>query len=96
MFFERCATNRINSNLFTIYPNPSSETFYIDLVDQNNLHVKGAIITGTLFDLMGQAKSKVQITDNKATISVQGFNKGVYVLKILINDYIESHKIIVE
>lgn len=96
VFFERCAANRMSSNLYSIYPNPSSETVYIDLVDQNNLPDKGAIISCTLFDLMGQAKSKVQITDTKATLSVQGLNKGVYVLEILINDYIESHQIIVE
>lgn len=96
LFFERCATNRTNSNLYSIYPNPSSETVYIDLVDQNNLPDKEAIITGTLFDLMGQAKSKVQITDNKASLSVQGLKKGVYVLEIAINDSIETHQILVE
>jgi hypothetical protein len=45
---------------------------------------------------MGKANSKVQITDNKATLSVQGLKKGIYVLEILINDYIETHQIVVE
>ncbi|WP_396169007.1 T9SS type A sorting domain-containing protein [Flavobacterium sp.] len=77
-------------------PNPSSEIVFIDLVDKNNSPDKEAIISGTLFDLMGKANSKVQITDNKATLSVQGLKKGIYVLEILINDYIETHQIVVE
>ena len=57
---------------------------------------KGAIISGTLFDIVGQAKSKVQITDNKANFSVQGLKKGIYILKIYIDNQIESHQIVVE
>ncbi|QBN20185.1 T9SS type A sorting domain-containing protein [Flavobacterium nackdongense] len=45
---------------------------------------------------MEQSKSKVKIIDNKATLSVGGLSKGIYVLKIFINDQTESHQIIVE
>lgn len=96
LFFESCTANLINSNLYSIYPNPSSDTVYIDLIDQNTLPDKGAIISGTLFDIVGQAKSKVQITDNKANFSVQGLKKGIYILKIYIDNQIESHQIVVE
>lgn len=57
---------------------------------------KEAKISGELFDLMGQSKSKVVIIDNKATLSVVGLNKGIYVMKIFMNDQTESHQIIVE
>lgn len=81
---------------YTIYPNPSKDIVNIDLRDQNNKPEKNATISGELFDLMGQTRAKVKIIDNKATFSVQGLNKGIYVLKIYINDQVESHQIAVE
>uniref|UniRef100_UPI0040488D09 T9SS type A sorting domain-containing protein n=2 Tax=Flavobacterium sp. TaxID=239 RepID=UPI0040488D09 len=84
------------NNTFVIYPNPSKDIVNIELRDRNNLPEKDAIISGELFDLMGQTKAKVEITNNKATFSVQGLNKGIYVLKIYINDQVESHQIAVE
>ena len=45
---------------------------------------------------MGLSKTKVEIKDNNATFSVRGLNKGIYVLKIYINDKVESHQIAVE
>ncbi|MET3012935.1 T9SS type A sorting domain-containing protein, partial [Flavobacterium psychrophilum] len=67
-----------------------------DLKDQENQPEKRATITGELFDMMGQSKSKVKINNNKATFSVRGLNKGIYVLKIYINNQVESHQIAVE
>lgn len=42
--------------------------------------------------MMGQSKSKVEIIDNKVLSfsMVSGLNKGIYVLKIYINDVIEK------
>ncbi|ELM3643165.1 T9SS type A sorting domain-containing protein [Flavobacterium psychrophilum] len=85
-----------NTNFYTIYPNPSNNIVNIDLKDQENQPEKRATITGELFDMMGQSKSKVEISNNKATFSVRGLNKGIYVLKIHINDKVESHQIAVE
>ena len=84
------------SNTYSVYPNPSKDIVNIDLREQNNKPEKNATISGELFDLMGQTRAKVKIIDNKATFSVQGLNKGIYVLKIYINDQIESHQIAVE
>ena len=85
-----------NTNYYTIYPNPSNDIVNIDVRDANNIPEKGATISGELFDMMGQSKSKVEITNNKATFTVRGLNKGIYVLKIYINDKVESHQIAVE
>lgn len=85
-----------NNNYYTIYPNPSSEIVNIDLTNQNYQPTKEATITGELFDMKGQSKSKVQINNNKATFSVRGLSKGIYVLKIYINNQVESHQIAVE
>ena len=64
--------------------------------DQNNTLKKGTSISGELFDLMEQSRTKVKIINNKASFSVQGLNKGVYILKINIDGNIESHQIIVK
>lgn len=91
-----CYRNTSN-NFYTIYPNPSNDIVNIDLRDTNNFPEKGTTISGELFDMMGQSKSKVEIiTNNKATFSVRGLNKGIYVLKIYINNQVESHQIAVE
>ena len=87
---------RQSSTTYTVYPNPTKDIVNIDLRDQNNIPEKGTTISGELFDMMGQSKSKVEITNNKATFTVRGLNKGIYVLKIYINDKVESHQIAVE
>lgn len=87
---------RQSSNTYTIYPNPTKDIVNIDLRNQNNKPDNEAIISGELFDMIGQSKSKVEISNNKATFSVRGLNKGIYVLKIYINDQVESHQIAVE
>ena len=83
-------------NIYTIYPIPSNDKVNIALRDQNNTLKKGTSISGELFDLMGQSRTKVKIINNKASFSVQGLNKGVYILKINIDGNIESHQIIVK
>ncbi len=85
-----------NSSYFNIYPNPSSNIVNIDLRDQNNQPTISTPIIGELFDLMGLSRTKVEIIDNKATFSVLGLEKGIYVLKIYINDKVESYQIAVE
>ena len=85
-----------NTNYYTIYPNPSNDIVNIEIRDVNNIPEKGETVSGELFDMMGQLKSKVEISNNKATFSVKGLNKGIYVLKIYINNQVESHQIAVE
>lgn len=92
-----CTLARMASqNVYIIYPNPSSNIVNIDLLSPNNKPVNGATISGELFDLTGRSKSKIEIVNNKASFSVHGLNKGVYVLKIYINGIAESHQIEVE
>lgn len=88
--------NQTTTNIYSVYPNPSNNIVNIDLKDKNNQSIRSTTITGELFDLMGISKSKVEIIDNKVTFSVRGLNKGIYVLKIFINDQVESHQIAVE
>jgi len=85
-----------NNNYYNIYPNPSSDIVNIEIRDENNIPDNGATISGELFDMMGLSIAKVEIIDNKATFSVSALNKGIYVLKIYINNQVESHQIAVE
>lgn len=84
------------SNTYTIYPNPSKDVVTIDLKDQKNQPEKSATISGELFDMIGQSRAKVEVINNKATFSVNALQKGIYVLKIYINNQVESHQIAVE
>lgn len=86
----------VNNTIFKIYPNPSNDIVTIEIRDSNNIPEKGATISGELFDMMGQSKAKVEIVNNKATFSVRGLNKGIYVLKIVINNQVETHQVGVE
>ena len=83
-------------NTYKIYPNPSKEIVNIVLQNPEEKSYNQTKAVGELFDMMGLAISKVEIIDNNATFSVQGLKQGIYVLKIIINDQIETHQIIVE
>ncbi len=83
-------------NMYTVYPNPSKDIINIELADKKNQLNNESIVTGELFDIMGQSKRKVQVKNNAAIITVSGLLKGIYVLNINIAGKIEKHKIVVE
>ena len=85
-----------SANNFTVFPNPSNDVVYIGLKDITKKPEKETVITGELYDILGFSKTKVNIVNNKASFSVKGLNKGIYILKIYINNQVESHQISVE
>lgn len=85
-----------SANTFTVFPNPSNDMVYIGLKDTTKKLEKETVITGEFFDILGFSKTKVNIVNNKASFSVKGLNKGIYILKIYINNQVESHQISVE
>lgn len=89
-------SNQSNSKIFYITPNPSKYFVNIEVRNQENIVEKDVRISGELFDMMGLSRSKVEIIDNKASFSVEGLKKGIYILKIYINDQVETHQIAVE
>ncbi len=92
-----CATNfKLAAAIYSVYPNPSNDIVTIDLKNQYHLPEKNANVSGELYDMLGISRSKVEIKDNIASFSVLGLLKGIYVLKIYINDQVESHQIAVE
>jgi hypothetical protein len=104
IFFVRCSTtNRLahaiessENKQYIVYPNPSKNLVNVVLSDKDNPNPKQLKKSAELFDIVGKSKSKFEISDNKATFSVQGLIKGIYVLKIYSNDHIETHNISVE
>jgi|688.fasta_scaffold43719_3 hypothetical protein len=92
-----CANNnRLSSTVYAIYPNPSNDNINVDLRNNEFKPIAENNVKGELFDLFGQSKGITNIINNKANISVQNLNKGVYVLKIYFDDKVESHQVIVQ
>jgi hypothetical protein len=95
-----CSSNLMRSaeqeKVFVVYPNPSNDIVNVDVKEGNSILAVDTKVSGELFDIMGNSKSKIKIKNKKASFSVNGLNKGVYVLKIYIDDKIESHQIAVE
>uniref|UniRef100_UPI0040498DDA T9SS type A sorting domain-containing protein n=1 Tax=Flavobacterium sp. TaxID=239 RepID=UPI0040498DDA len=85
-----------NPKIYTIYPNPAKDMVHIAITDSKNIVQKDGTTTGLLYDMMGLVKAEVAIINNKATFSVAQLPKGIYVLKINVNNQIESHQIAVE
>lgn len=88
--------DKINTFNYLVYPNPSEDIVNIELNDKNNIHMNNISISAEIFDMIGQSKSKFEIINNRATLSINNLNKGVYILKIYLKDKTESHKIIVK
>lgn len=83
-------------SVFQVYPNPSDDIVYLNMVDAANNPAKNTIINAVLFDMLGFEKEKLQLKDNNAFIDVRGLASGLYVLRITIGDKIETHLISVK
>jgi len=84
------------SNIYKIYPNPSSTTFNISLVDKTQQPLDSENIYGELLDLNGLFMSRIDINDNKASVNANNLRKGVYILRIYYDGKSEGHQVIVE
>lgn len=84
------------NKIFKIYPNPSSDFVFVDLLDASTKPNKNSLVFAELFDVLGIPKGKINISDNKATIDVKNLNKGVYIVKIKIDDKEEGHQLIIQ
>jgi hypothetical protein len=67
-----------------IYPNPTNENITISIINYN-----GNIQT-EVFDLIG---NRLQTT-NETTISLRGYSKGIYILKVAYGNRVEEVKVI--
>ncbi|MEG3976027.1 T9SS type A sorting domain-containing protein [Microcoleus sp. herbarium8] len=81
---------------FYVYPNPSKNVVYVSLNDDFKNTSTKTTIKAELFDLFAVRKGSIRILDNSAMIDVSGLTEGIYILKIYLDDTIESHQIIVQ
>ncbi len=89
-------TSDSDKKFFEIYPNPTSGIMNITLKSSAKTILRQKNIEGKLFDLLGNLKRRVIISNNKAIINTYGLNTGVYVLKIYVNNTVEHHQVIVK
>ncbi len=84
------------TNFYQVYPNPSKDVVYIEVIDKKNIPNNKSAITGELFDITGQSRRKAQIKNNTASINVSGLPRGLYILNLNIDGKVEGHQVIVE
>ena len=73
-----------------IYPNPAAEQITLEIAGWENLQI-GILI---LYSLNGQLLQEQKIHSLTTPISLSGLPKGVYILKVFINDQTEDWKIV--
>ncbi len=85
-----------NEVFYKIYPNPATNIINIDLKDENLQPQTNSEIIAELFNMMGEIKGNVKITNNIASINTLGLPKGIYVLKITVDGITESHQVAIQ
>jgi len=85
-----------SSNIYKIYPNPSSTTLNISLVDKTQQPLSSENIFGELLDLNGLFISRIEIYDHNASVNASNLRKGIYILRIHYDGKSEGHQVIVE
>jgi hypothetical protein len=73
-----------------IYPNPTTEKITMEISNLENLS-NGVF---KLYSLSGQLLQEFSVYSSTTEVSLAGFAKGTYILKVQINDQTEDWKII--
>lgn len=84
------------NDLFKISPNPSDDIINISLINNNNIPINQSIVNVELYNSLGIKQKSSKLNSNKGYISVTGLIQGVYILKIIYDNKIETHQIIVK
>ena len=84
----------VNYQLFTIFPNPSSDYVNISLVSKTKTLTQTGKVQADLYNNMGNKVRSINLNNNKGTISLSGLLQGIYTLKIIYDSQVESHQII--
>ncbi|MBS1771421.1 MAG: T9SS type A sorting domain-containing protein [Bacteroidetes bacterium] len=83
--------NTVYTPVVSIYPNPNKGTFTVSL--QNNY---GSNTMVTVYDMMGKEIYQSPITNNKSQISLGDVPKGVYMVKLQLDDAVITQRVTVE
>ena len=79
--------------LFKISPNPVKDNLKLSLIKENH-----QIIEITIFNVIGQVVLKQEYVDYPSDIVLElsGFDKGLYVLNVKMDDWYSSEKFLIE
>jgi bacillolysin len=89
--------NNIGSeNYYKIFPNPTSNIINVSLNIPDYLPQANSPINAELYNMIGELKKTEILNNNSASINVEGLPLGIYILKIFINDTIETHQVVIQ
>ena len=81
--------NQLDSETISIYPNPTSNSFTVELEEVNNsFNYKVITITGKALI------NKTDVSNKKFTIDLSKESKGIYFLEVEMNELIQTFKVI--
>lgn len=86
-FNETLSTNNLESNSFSLYPNPTN-TGFVTISSSNS-----DVMSVQVFDILGKQVKSETLTDN--TLNVSDLNTGVYILKITQNNASTTKKLVI-
>ena len=77
-----------NENDLSIYPNPAKDYLFVETSSLQNAQIE-------IFDAIGKRISKQQfLQSNKYRVNLQGLKKGIYYIRIFIDNQYLTKKII--
>jgi hypothetical protein len=79
----------VNNNVFKVFPNPTHD--YINIKLMNNKEA-----TFDILNMNGQLISKICIHNGYGQIDISEYNKGIYFIRLNVNGYIQSKRIVKE
>lgn len=86
----------VSENYYLISPNPATNIINVSLNAPEYLPETNSPIYAELYNMVGELKKTEIVYNNSASINVEGLPLGIYVLKIFINDTIETHQVIIQ
>jgi len=80
-----------SGEFFTVYPNPTNDKFYLEL----DPSYRDANIIVNIYGMVGGLVQKEQLTgNNRYEFSLSGKNTGVYFIRVMAGDRIDTKKVI--
>jgi len=85
--FATSINNDINASNFSVYPNPASEKFFIELPAEG---------TVSIFDITGKNVYENSLPQGRNELNVSQYQKGVYILQYSTGSFANTTKIIIK
>ena len=88
---EKAISAILKSSLFTVYPNPTSDKFTLEMAaDQTNSHPMAII-----YNMMGSEILRQQLPDSgKTEFSLESQLPGIFIVSVITDGKVEAMKVI--